>query len=61
MIYPEFGPAVLAYVRDAVVADVEHRRRAAALQRRAAELEAVTEQRYGPGEYRNNRERDGEV
>jgi hypothetical protein len=41
---PEFGPAALAYVRDAVTLELEHRRRAAALQRRAAELEAWTAQ-----------------
>lgn len=40
----EFGPAALAYVRDAVAVELEHRRRAAALQRRAAELEAWTGQ-----------------
>lgn len=40
----EFGPAALAYVRDAVTVELEHRRRAAALERRAAELEAWTGQ-----------------
>ncbi len=36
---PEFGPAALAYVRDAVTLELEYRRRAAALRRRALELE----------------------
>lgn len=36
----EFGPAALAYVRDAVMLELEHRARTEALQRRAAELEA---------------------
>jgi len=36
---PEFGPAALAYVRDAVTVEVEHRRHAAVLQQRGAELE----------------------
>jgi hypothetical protein len=36
----EFGPAALAYVRDAVTLEVEHRRQAAVLERRAGELEA---------------------
>jgi hypothetical protein len=40
----EFGPAALAYVRDAVTVELEHRRRAAALERRVAELEARTGQ-----------------
>jgi hypothetical protein len=36
---PEFGPAALAYVRDAVTLKLEYRRRAAALHQRALELE----------------------
>ncbi len=39
---PEFGSAALAYVHDAVTVELEHRRRAEALDRRAAELEAWT-------------------
>ncbi len=38
----EFGPAALAYVRDAVMLELEYRRRAEALERRAAELEGWT-------------------
>jgi hypothetical protein len=41
---PEFGPAALAYLRDAVTLEVEYRRRSAALRRRAAELETWTAQ-----------------
>lgn len=37
---PEYGPAALALVRETVALEVEHRRRTAVLQRRAAELEA---------------------
>ena len=40
----EFGPAALAFIRDAVLLELEHRRRTAALERRAAELESWTAQ-----------------
>jgi hypothetical protein len=46
---PEFSPAALAYVRDAVIVELDHRRCAEALAERALELELLLAERSTAG------------